>query len=226
MMSEQLTYPLGDSPDKLRRRITVMVGYSWGRDERKRLLSPRNDGRWQGIKAKVQAEAGAVETYAGKRKPASQKLEISIERLRGTHGDMLLSNVLGRIRKADILIFDIGSTLGSGYNPNVLLEVGMALTLDRHNQGRLFILKPESLPTPSDLLGFLFTEYISEDRAFKLVDDPGFRAALRSSLMELARERGMIGDLKSPAVEVDLVDSSVTQVDPPTEQKRRVSKKK
>lgn len=226
-MSDQASEAMLDAADNLGRRITVMVGYSWGKDgEGQRLVLPRNDSRWQVIKKKVESEATAVKTYATKRKPTAHKVEISIERLRGTHGDMLLSNLLGRIQKADILIFDIGSATNDGYNANVLLEVGMALSLERHNQGRLFILKPEALRVPSDLSGFLFTEYVSQGREIKISDDPGFRAAIRSSLMELARLRGMIGDPKSNAVEVESDEKGASQVNKPVVRERSAPRKK
>lgn len=225
-MKDHANESVVDLADSLGRRITVMVGYSWGRDgEGPRLVLPRNDSRWRAIKTKVESEAKAVKTYATNRMPAAHKVEISIERLRGTHGDMLLSNLLGRIRKADILIFDIGSATNLGYNSNVLLEVGMALSLDRHRQGRLFILKPEDLGVPSDLSGFLFTDYVSNGREFKISDDPGFRAALRSSLMELARARGMIGDPRSNAVEVESDGESATKIHKPVVKQRRASRK-
>lgn len=189
-------------------RITVMIGYSWAKSENGLGISPRNDGRWQAIKSKVKSEANAIKTYARNRKPALHKVDICIERLRGTHGDMLLGNLLGRIKKADVLIFDVGSFEsgsfeGGSYNSNVLLEIGMALALARHEQRRLFVLKPQSLKTPSDLSGFLFTDYHSADGKLKLSDDPGFRAALRSSLMEIARSRGMIGDPRNNQVEIE-----------------------
>ena len=207
-------------------RITVMVGYSWEKDGDNRLVPPRHDSRWQAIKAKIQAEANAVETCASNRKSAAHKVEISIERLRGTHGDMLLGNLLARIRKADILIFDIGLSTGECYNFNVLEEVGMALMLDRQNQGRLFVLKPQKLREPSDLSGFLFTEYVSDNKEFKITDDSGFRAALRSSLMEFARRRGMIGGAKKNTIEVEFEETNQDEFGKPRVKQARVSRKR
>jgi hypothetical protein len=113
---------------------------------------------------------------------------------------MLLDNLRSRISDSDILIMDIGSIDGKGFNPNVLLETGMAITQEGGALRDLFILKPEKMPPPSDLCGFHFTDYevVDDEGAIKIVDFHGFKAALRSAVLRKARQLNMIDTRKGP----------------------------
>jgi len=186
------------SKDEATSPITIVVGYAWAKDG-DTLIEPQNDARWKFLKGKIEPEANALRTIVSKR-PGRRRLDISIRRLRGRHGDMILNAVRTRIEEADVLLLDIGDLEGKGFNSNVLIEVGVAFGLDHHLQQNLFILKPKDQPLPSDLAGFLVTDYVSSEKQFKLSDDRGFRAALRSSLLRLAEKRGMIGPPSSDSV--------------------------
>lgn len=188
--------------DESHRPIKIVVAYPWEKDDDKNVKNPRSDSRWQFLKGKATSEANAVKTLAEKR-PGSYKLEIRIERLRGRHGHMLLSSVRERIERADVLLMDIGSMRKGQFNPNVLIEVGIAVGCDHCRQGGLFILKPQKLDIPSDLKGFLFTEYRDENDGIKLIDDTGFRAALRATLSEIGKSRGMLGKAREASVRTD-----------------------
>jgi len=50
----------------------------------------------------------------------------------------LLSTLRERIERADALVMDL-----AGHNPNVLIEVGMAVALYKGESGALIILKPK-----------------------------------------------------------------------------------
>ena len=77
----------------------------------------------------------------------------------------------------------------------------MALAKETGSLRDLFILKPAggpkltTLSTPSDLQGFLFTDYRlkSDDRSIEIIDALGFRAALRSAIHRKAKEHNMVG---------------------------------
>jgi len=182
-------------------RITVVVGYPWSKDGDD-LIDPRNDERWKFLKGKIKSETCALQTIAGQR-PGRNRLDVSIRRLRGRHGDMILNAVRSRIEEADVLVLDIGDAEGKGFNANVLIEVGVALGLDHHLRQNLFVLKPKKLPLPSDLGGFLVSDYVVTEKQLKLSDDPGFRAALRSSLIRMAERRQMIGPPSSDTIVSD-----------------------
>lgn len=185
------------------RPIRVRVGYPWTLTTDGTPYVARSDARWKAIRDIVKPAFKWIETYNSKRHAPPQQLEIDFARLRGTHGQFLLENLKTRISDADILILDIGTTAGDGLNPNVLLECGLALGLHMEKKNRIFILKPTTQKTPSDLNGFLFTEYDVDAKSatIQLNDKNGFVAALRSTILAIARERHMIGESKAPSFE-------------------------
>jgi hypothetical protein len=178
--------------------IRVLVGYPWAKNENGP-VSARSDGRWNSIRSYVKPVGEWIKTTVSRRTAAPVPFVFEVARLRGTHGKMLLDDLRVRIPEADILILDIGSIDGNAFNCNVLLETGMAIAQDAKAFRDIFILKPANLHAPSDLLGFLFTEYtVAGGDAIKLIDVAGFQAALRGSVLRKARERGMIGIRKGP----------------------------
>ena len=66
----------------------------------------------------------------------------------------LLSTLRERIERADALVMDL-----AGHNPNVLIEVGMAVALYKGESGALIILKPKDEPWPSNLQGIVYCNY-------------------------------------------------------------------
>ena len=98
----------------------------------------------------------------------------------------LLSTLRVRIGRADALVMDL-----AGHNPNVLIEVGMAVAMRKGVSGALIILKPKNEPWPSNLQGIVYCNY---DKSLRrgLEDQAGFHAALRTRILNVAEERGMI----------------------------------
>jgi predicted nucleotide-binding protein len=99
----------------------------------------------------------------------------------------LLSTLRERIARADALVMDL-----AGHNPNVLIEVGMAVAMHKGESGSLIILKPKNEPWPSNLQGIVYCNY---DKSLRrgLDDQAGFRAALRARILKIAKERRMMG---------------------------------
>ena len=175
--------------------IRITVGYPWSKNNDNQVAAAIADERWKSIRDCVKPVGDWVKTYVSKRLPAPSPFVFEVARLRGTHGRMLLDNLRSRIAEADILIMDIGSSNVSVFNNNVLLEVGMSIAHESEDIRDLFILKPARLNAPSDLNGFLFTDYRITDNygSIKIIDIPGFQASLRSSVLRKAWERNMIG---------------------------------
>jgi hypothetical protein len=168
--------------------IRVVVGYPWTKDDSGKVISARADKRWRSIREYVISVRKWMETSVSRRMPAPVTFDFDVVRLRGTHGRMLLDNLRIKILEADILIMDIGSMNGKDFNTNVLLETGMAIACEAEALQDLFILKPAGLNAPSDLTGFLFTEYqVTQDGSIKINDVPGFLAALRGAVIRKAR---------------------------------------
>lgn len=118
--------------------------------------------------------------------PGTHKLDIRLHRLRGRQGMNLLSTLRERIERADALVMDL-----AGHNANVLIEVGMAVAMYKGESGALIILKPSNEPWPTNLQGIVYCNY---DKSLRrgLQDQPGFRAALRTRILKVAKDRQMI----------------------------------
>jgi predicted nucleotide-binding protein len=99
----------------------------------------------------------------------------------------LLSTLRERIERADALVMDLGN-----HNSNVLIEVGMAVAMYKAESGALIILKPRNEPWPTNLQGIVYCNY---DKSLRrgLEDQAGFRAALRTRILKIAKERQMLG---------------------------------
>jgi hypothetical protein len=182
--------------------IQVFVSYEWGKDEQKNVIV-RSDPRWKSLRAILQLVADEVMTRAKGYEVGDKVLDIRINRLRGRHGQFILRSLQQRIERGDILIMDIGSSDGKGVNSNVLIELGIALGLDKMASEGLFIFKPEAADLPSDLRGILITDYKLLDGQIQIVDEEGLRAALRTTLVNLAAVRGMLGPKKKQGVEIE-----------------------
>ena len=98
----------------------------------------------------------------------------------------LLSTLRERIERADALVMDL-----AGHNPNVMIEVGMAVAMHKGESGGLIILKPKNEPWPSNLQGMVYCNY---DKSLRrgLEDQAGFRAALRTRILKVAKDRQML----------------------------------
>jgi len=86
-------------------------------------------------------------------------VKIRYNRLRATAGSFLIDGIAKRITNSDAIIFDISSS-----NPNVMLELGIALDSARRlNGANVFIIcKGESVQKvniPSDLQGYFISLY-------------------------------------------------------------------
>jgi hypothetical protein len=118
--------------------------------------------------------------------PGEHKLDIRLHRLRGRQGMNLLFTLRNRIERADVLVMDL-----AGHNSNVLIEVGMAVAMHKGESGGLIILKPKNEAWPSNLQGIVYCNY---DKSLRrgLEDQAGFRAALRTRILNVAKDRRMI----------------------------------
>ena len=157
--------------------IRVGVGYGWMKVDEK---APQNgravlaDVFWKTIQKAFEAKHPGFEK--------SNQAKVDFSRLRASHGKIIWTSVLERIRNSDILIFDVamspeapalagkelsGQTLqqivsemakgGNIFNANVLIEIGVAIALDK----RIMLLCPEKWRQflPSDLKGYMWTFY-------------------------------------------------------------------
>lgn len=168
------------------RAVEIYVSCPWAK-RGKSTVPMRQDKRWAFLRNLIKSVVD--ECYARARtSPGQHKLDIRLHRLRGRQGMNLLTTLRDRIGRADLLVMDL-----AGGNPNVLLEAGMAVAMHKPESGALIILKPKNEPWPSNLQGIVYCNY---DKSLRrgLEDQAGFRAALRTQILKVAKERGMMTD--------------------------------
>lgn len=187
--------------------ITVAVGYGWQKFDESEILpqdkKPNGydvlyDAFWKSIKSKFQPKCEGVKK--------SLNAKISFKRLRASHGKLVWNSILKNINNADVLVFDVAAApeakdmpkdwsnikdVIKSFNYNVLVEIGVALGLDK----RVVLMCPNHLfkEVPSDLKGYLWTTYtgeISKD-GFKrcFCDERGIQNAFMGMLREAIQEK-------------------------------------
>ena len=171
--------------------IEIYVSSPWSK-RGKSTVNIRQDRRWLFLRSLIKKVIDECHSRV-RTSPGAHELDIRLHRLRGRQGMSLLSTLRERIQRADALVMDL-----AGHNPNVLIEVGMAVAMYKGESGALIILKPRNEPWPSNLQGIVYCNY---DKSLRhgLEDQAGFRAALRTRLLKVAKDRQM---LSSNAVEV------------------------
>lgn len=148
------------------RPIEICISFPW--TKRSRSTVPlRQDRRWAFLREVVNKVIAERETRS-RVLPGEHKLDIRLYRLRGRQGMHLLSTLRDRIERDDALVMDLAA-----HNPNVLLEVGMAVAMKKGESGALIILKPKHKALPSNLQGLVYCSY---DKSLRkgLEDQTGF----------------------------------------------------
>jgi hypothetical protein len=164
--------------------IEIYVSCPWAK-RGKSTVPMRQDKRWAFLRSLIKKVIDECHARVSA-SPGQHKLDIRLHRLRGRQGMNLLSTLRDRIKHADALVMDL-----AGGNPNVLLEVGMAVAMHKAESGALIILKPKNEPWPSNLQGIVYCNY---DKSLRrgLEDQAGFRAALRTQVLKIAKDRRML----------------------------------
>lgn len=161
--------------------VTVAVGYGWEKFDESEISSEKgtfskgyevlHDKFWKSLKEKFVNKYERVEAGFKERFPDAE-VRVSFKRLRASHGKQVWPSILENLKKADILLFDIAQppethTLSDEpediknvlktFNTNVLVEIGVALGLDK----RVVLMCPKHLfdQIPSDLKGYFWTTY-------------------------------------------------------------------
>jgi hypothetical protein len=153
--------------------LDLRFGYSWSSG------LPQHDPKYCFLRDIAKPSAEACQKRFGR-----DLLSVRLSRLRARHGIEVLPEIRRRIQNADVLLFDLDR-----WNPNVLIELGIALSAPNLGAA-VFILLEEGQDIPSDLNGYLVT-YYRKSKNYSLVDPAGFRSALYSELLQRARAKGI-----------------------------------
>jgi len=101
----------------------------------------------------------AVETYS--EKPSKEKITLQFEKLTAGYGEHLFNTIARSIIGSDIAVFEV-----SDQNPNVMIELGVALTWGV----RVLPLREKNSPKPpTDIPGQTWIEY--EESGGKIIDE-------------------------------------------------------
>lgn len=117
----------------------------------------------------------------------SQKVKLFYSRLRPTSGTFILSSIRERMSTAYALIFDL-----TNFNPNVMLELGIALELQSHikDPARIFLIANaenySDALLPSDLRGYFLTTYKIDSKTQKITlgDNGSIVMSIVSNIIE------------------------------------------
>lgn len=173
--------------------ITAFVAYDWNATKDPSGL--KNDHGWPFIRDRFKKVFKSVEKQRG-----NNRFAYRVQRMRSFQGTMILGAILNRCKAADILAFDI-STL----NPNVMLELGIALGEKGMMSGEVFVFVDSKktlqngspkwtarVTIPSDLTGYLLVYFNQDGPKPEMADGRGFDAAVRFKILEIAAQRGML----------------------------------
>ena len=168
--------------------VRVYVGFAWQKN-----CDCRGDARWSAIKKYFKKTNEYIEKKYGVR--------VEFLRLRASHGRFIWDSVREKIRKADVLLFDVAALSGDGvaasqasFNINVVLELGAAVM---NPKSKILVMCPTELKDrwPPDLSGLMYTEYTEAKSGDvlqrKYVDKWGVLPQYRAMLAEVVEEKGL-----------------------------------
>ena len=114
-------------------------------------------------------------------------INISYKRLRASAGKTMLESIFKRIETSNVIIFDITEK-----NPNVFLELGIAIALTKSNYNiSVYLIKEKNEKSsvakdlPSDLQGYFISEYVvnsKEEVSFQ--DNNSLRMSIESDVKD------------------------------------------
>lgn len=196
---QELVIPFAKSP----KPIEIVVSYEWEKDDEHNVRPTAQHPAWIFLRERANQVINEVKKRAESR-PGGIALQIRLNRLRGRHGMTLLDTLNDRVGRADVMICDLQAPGSDTPNHNVLIELGMGLQAGLARSGGLFVFSRKGTKVPTDLQGIVLSEYSVDARNKRtILDQRGFTAALRTRLMDIARERGMIRTAGKPVLETD-----------------------
>ncbi|MBM3431667.1 MAG: hypothetical protein FJX92_01520 [Bacteroidetes bacterium] len=126
------------------------------------------------------------------RKEKFPTINISYKRLRASAGKTMLESIFKRIETSNVVIFDISED-----NPNVFLELGIAMALTKNNYNiSVYLIKERKekgrllSELPSDLQGYFISEYIVNAKGeVSFQDNNSLRMSIESDVKEFYASR-------------------------------------
>ena len=142
--------------------IKIFGAYPWsmkGKNNNGDEITTKNEFSPKAINTIIERVKGRIKTERLK-EPSIPEVKIFYSRLRATSGTFVLKSIRNRMQSAYAIIFDI-----TDFNPNVMLELGIALELQQRNDctAKVFLIcsaeKYCHNLLPSDLSGYFLSTY-------------------------------------------------------------------
>ena len=177
------------------KRISIYFSYSWKKDEEtSNGLTNNSHKAFLKIRENLKSRMKELEN------------SYDFKRLRGSAGKNILDNISYQIQKADLIIIDITSK-----NPNVMIELGMALAF-KSNEIRksIFLICEDEIKDhlPSNMSGYFVSHYIINEKACTFKDNGSLLASLSSEIKSIYRERNYD---RFPEDRVDEIESDLEE---------------
>lgn len=155
----------------MKKQFTISSAYQWNSDDSKKAINK--------MRLIIQ------DRFDGK-DDKKLKFNINYRKLRASAGRTMLDAISNRIENSQVIVFDI-----THLNPNVLIELGIALSIvKRQEYLSIYLIRKytgEALPIgiPTDLHGYFISEYTIDNKGeatFK--DNNSLRYSIESDVKE------------------------------------------
>lgn len=170
--------------------IKIFGAYPWTVEDEKfnqTESNTKNKFSPNAIKTIIDRVSGRITDFKEKN-PSMPEVKLFYSRLRATSGTFVLNSIRDRMKNAYAVIFDI-----TGFNPNVILELGIALELQQQIEkpAKVFLIScsdhyNEKL-LPSDIRGYFLTTYQINEKtgAVKFGDYGSLEMRITSDIIEM-----------------------------------------
>ncbi len=173
--------------------ININLGYQWDGDGLKA----------NAYKAFVQICDSVINQITRSKKINNKNFLITRRRLRGSSGGLMFERIYKMILNSNILIFDTTKR-----NPNVMLELGMAMAIQKEKNPELniFLIAEDNADrnSISDLSGYFISKYnVSKSGKITFKDNHSLRSSMVSAISsmiinnELVKIKGAFIDLEN-----------------------------
>jgi hypothetical protein len=163
--------------------FVISAAYQWPKSERKEQANNSE-------KAIKHLSKIITNRFTGKGKLSG--ISIAYKRLRASAGKTMLESIFKRIETSNVIVFDI-----SDNNPNVFLELGMAIALTKNKFDiSVYLIKEKKEKgallsnLPSDLQGYFISEYIVNPKSeVTFQDNNSLRMSIESDVKDFYAAR-------------------------------------
>ena len=153
-------------------KFVVTCSYQWTIDDKKNTIS----------ETAIKKVVGTLnKRYKGKKHAQNLEYKIEFKRLRASAGRFLADSFYNRILQANAIIIDV-----THFNPNVMLELGMAYAIQKGINPNLsiYLIAENKITIPSNMQGYFVSSYIQEKNNIVFKDQGSLMMSLSSDVKD------------------------------------------